>query len=803
MIAGLFASGHGATVVRAQDDPFGGDAKPAAGPAAKPGSGAAKAALGETLKPERDPAVLTLRESNPTTPDELTRAVRISLDLGRLDEAKRYIVKLAAANPDEATLASLHSKFGADLFLRWSQTTELQPEGAALGRAAAAAAQRLAQDSNRLQQLVIRLSDTNPLVRRQALNNLREAGARAVEPLVRVLADPQRKEEHLTAQRALVSLGLTTVGEPLIGVLEKNDPQLQGLVIEVLGELGSRRAMPFFLHPALDEKGDAELREKARTALQRTVGDVARRSDAEIFLTKRIRGYLAGDPPVRLDAEDHAELWRWDAKLNASAPRRFPGHVASVIEAARLAHALVQIAPASDEGRKLFIATQLEVAKYDIGLDQSLIRGGADDLKKLPTALTTSSIELTPAVVEEVLAFALKHDRPVAATAAAEILGAIGDIQLLTSSSGEPRPLAAATNNGDRRVRFAATMAVLEINPKQPFAGASYVADSLGFFTGTVGSRRVLIGHPRTDEAQTLAGFLGEQGYQVDTATTGRGVMVRATKHADYEFILLSDTLESPVPRELIQAFRQDSRTRRLPVGLMAELARGKTNLTENTEKSQYFDRTRPMVDPLVRAEQLAESDFLTDAFPRPYDSDGMAHIVKRIQAGSGRDSVTRDERLIHAARALDWMAKLLTDESRYSFYELPRQQPAVETALQTPELSSRAARVLGRFGTPRAQMSLIEVASTVTRPLADREAAASGFAEAVKRRALLLTRDEIQRQYERYNQSERLDADTQRVLGSILDTIEAPTSESRPGGPATDSAKAEENAATDKPNPE
>jgi hypothetical protein len=56
------------------------------------------------------------------------------------------------------------------------------------------------------------------------------------------------------------------------------------------------------------------------------------------------------------------------------------------------------------------------------------------------------------------------------------------------------------------------------------------------------------------------------------------------------------------------------------------------------------------------------------------------------------------------------------------------------------------------------------------------RQAAVAAFREAVQRCGLLLTTGEIQRQYDRYNQSAREDPATQKVLGLILDCIEAPT---------------------------
>ena len=67
-------------------------------------------------------------------------------------------------------------------------------------------------------------------------------------------------------------------------------------------------------------------------------------------------------------------------------------------------------------------------------------------------------------------------------------------------------------------------------------------------------------------------------------------------------------------------------------------------------------------------------------------------------------------------------------------------------------------------------------MASENSRSLAQRRAAASSFALAVAHRGLLLSREEILLQYDRYNRSAELDRETQQVLGSILDAIEAPS---------------------------
>jgi hypothetical protein len=58
--------------------------------------------------------------------------------------------------------------------------------------------------------------------------------------------------------------------------------------------------------------------------------------------------------------------------------------------------------------------------------------------------------------------------------------------------------------------------------------------------------------------------------------------------------------------------------------------------------------------------------------------------------------------------------------------------------------------------------------------PIEAREAVADAFASAVKRSGTMLTTDEIQLQYERYNASENQPVETQKVLGRVLDVIES-----------------------------
>lgn len=727
-----WAAFAGATTLSAEDEPFG-DAPPKP----VPKSGGEKPS--ETI--ELDPAVLAVRDSKPATPDQLAWAVRVMLDLGRLDEAKRYLARLAATNPDDATWVALHARFGAEFFRRLKQAESLQPTGAQLANAALDAVKKQALNSARLTALVGKLTDPSPITRRDAEAGLRDAGVAAVEPLIKVLADDGRAEEHFAVQRMLMMLGNPVV-EPLIGVLESDQTALIARVFPVLGALKTRRATGYLVRPALaEDEASQPLRDAAQAALAHIVGETPTFVESTQFLYKRALSHLAGEPVVRLDADNRGELWHWDANAKAARPRQYLASDLAVAEAARLARELHRLSPDQEEFRQLYLLTDLEMDKLLGGVDQPLPRG--DD-----TAFARAR-QQEVAVLEDVLAFALKQQRFVAASGVIEVLGEVGDLELLTASDGSPRRLAAALSHPDRRIRFAAVAAVLKLDPQAPFPGASYLAESLGYLAGSVGSRRALVVHPRTTEAQSLVGMLAELGFDADAAQTGRSAFVLAQRQPDYEFGLISDSIQSPPLGELVQMLRQENRAARLPIGVIA-----------------YGES-------LDRATRVASAESLVEAFPRPIDTESLSVLVRRLQAGVGRSAVTRDERLLQAAAALEWMAKLTADDTSYSFYQLSRQQPAVESALQTPELSSRASAVLGHFGTARAQLALVDQASGRNRPLADRRAAAAAFREAVKRRGLMLTREEILRQYERYNQSAGSDRDTQQVLASILDALE------------------------------
>ena len=742
-------------------DPFGGG-----GQAADPFGAGAPAARGPALKPDEDElvpmeedegaVVLAIRDMNPTTPKDLMFAVQVLYDVGKTDEAKQYLRKLLGVAPDRDQLEAFYREYGSAFFYRMSRDKRIKPEGEQLGKAVMDAAYEASREPARLRALVKQLSDPSPAARRHALEDLQGADNAAIAPILEALGDSSRTAEHPQIRDALVKFGRSVI-DPLLGALESPNGLLRQQIMEVLGRAKAKQAIAVLVGPSLRDEEPEAIRQSARDALVQIVGAAASKYEAEQYLYRRAKafqeGALAGSP----DYEDHITMWRWDSENDTVAPYRYRAEAASRMMAARLARELYELSPDNTDYRRLYLETNLADAKILSGVDQPLPQG--------PGTVHSAAAAIGKGAVEDVLAHAMQHGYTMAAIGATEVLADIGDDALLRSDDGRPRPLAMAMRHGDRRLRLAAAEAIMKISPQRCYPGSSYLPETFGYVIRTVGSRRVLVAHPRIEKAQTLIGMLNQIGFEADAARSGREAFRLASRNPDYECVLISDAVDSPAASETVQMFRKDPLTSHLPVGLMAREPN------------------------LKRARDEAADDPRTEAFPRPHNERGMAFQVSRLLALAGHELVTYDERLDQAQRALDHLISLAEMPRHSSFYDLYRQKEAVNSALFTPPLSSKAAHLMGLLGSPDAQRSLVTLASQHARPLAERQAAAKGFAMAVDRHGLLLKRGEILRQYERYNQSELLDSGTQQILGSILDTIEQPSQQagSEAGASRTD----------------
>ncbi|MGD9637216.1 MAG: hypothetical protein AB7G28_01920 [Pirellulales bacterium] len=476
------------------------------------------------------------------------------------------------------------------------------------------------------------------------------------------------------------------------------------------------------------------LREMQVTLAKPFIAGETSTSDEERLLDEAIGQNKRGMRSFATDENGQAAIWHWDDANKKLVAARYPIDDAQIVWSARLAVEYARVRP------------DLRLAQCQalvLGLEADAITGD----HRSP-AIEQLIREADGDMLNMVLHAAMKHDFASAAVAAANSLGKQGDAAVLFAAAPNPAPLARALEYPNRRVRFAALGAIMTLDPQASFPGASRVPETLGFFATGASERRAVVAMPVADQATTLAGRLANLGLEADPATRGANAVALAQQSSDLEFALVDMDINGAGVRDVIYALRTNPATGQVPIGLLAT------------------------GDRLDAAHNLADQHERVVAFPRPQTDDAVAHLLERLKAVAGRDEVTPEERAAMAGQSLAWLGQLLSRDN--TFYDLRRQAPVVEAALYLPEMADKAVGALALLGTPASQRSLVDFASHLTVPVESRRQAAQAFAQSVQRYGILLTEAQILEQYDRYNASASLDADTQQIFGSLLDTIES-----------------------------
>ncbi|HET6882261.1 MAG TPA: HEAT repeat domain-containing protein, partial [Pirellulales bacterium] len=576
-----------ATTATAQDDEDGGDT-------AKP------KAVERERRPSSDPAVKALLATNPTTPAELLGAIDVLIDLRALDDAYGLVKRLAKSKPDENAWADLVEKFGSALFLRLAFLDDLQPEGREISDAALAAADRRARDPARLSKLIGQLQDESAAVRRGAMVRLLSGREAAIQALTAALIDPARETQRAAIRTALVQFGRDAPG-PLIALVRSSLPVARVEAIRTLAELGQSLTALDLLAPALLASSPDEVRAAAREALIALIGRVPDRDEATAALTRTAKSEFA----LSLVEPDMEALpvvqWRWNEQNSALDFSLSPPLAEHLDRAANLAGDAALLAPRRREAAWLALAARAEAEAYRIGIDQPPPTGPGN---------AAALLEAEDAdVLDGMLGYSLANGHTVAAAAAARALGKIARPELLFRLQPQPCSLVEAARSGDRRLRYVALAALMQIKPGRPYPGSSLVVEALGYLAGSFAAPRALVADARSAEVELQAGLLASLGYETDAATNDRDLVSQAIASPDYLFALIDYSLAGPTSGELLQRLRRDNRTARLPIGIIAS--------------SEDLDAAR----------RLARRTPLTNIVYRPVDAAGLEFQIERLLA--------------------------------------------------------------------------------------------------------------------------------------------------------------------------
>jgi hypothetical protein len=685
-----------------------------------------------------DPAVSAILAAKSLTPAECVRAARILSDLNRSDLARQYLQKVLDAKLDAAAMTKLAGEIGSATFVRLSTRVELQPQARQLADAVLAAQNAVLQNPQHLAELIKQLQDPSFDKRSAAFSGLMETRGAAVSAMIDVLADSAREAEQPAIRTALAAMGRQAI-DPLLEILDRADAALKVQAMAVLSELKAPSLQLYLFQPYFSEKSDAKVRSAARAALEKISRTLPAKAQAVRSLAENAKNYFSRRQIVPGIVDGKIEVWHWNEANRQCTSEQISADAATRALTLRFARYAYEIAPDDSSVVQLYLAAMLDAAAHQNGLSKPL-----DDNDKS----VIEAKKLGAKAIDGCLAYSISNIHPAAAAAAARILGQIGKPEELLYVGPKPGALAAALQNPDRRLRFAAAKAIAALKPQRPFAGSGSLVPTLAYYASTSGMRRVLLAGADVADLRKMTPALSAAGFQVDTAVTGREALLAAVSSPDYELAMIDAGMDQPPINLLLQQLHHDDRTADLRVDVIA--------------REGFLDR----------AERAAAGDALSKAFPHPRDDAAVTWQLEQLGALKPDSFVAFDERQSEAVESLDLLAEL--GKSSGKLFDIRQAEKAVLNALYIPALSRKAIAVLALMNSPAVQRALVDTAGGSAQPLEIRQAAVSAFRENVQSHGILLTADEIKKQYQLYNDNKNRDAASQKIIALILDCLEA-----------------------------
>ncbi len=733
---------HSTSAIAFQGNPFSGDEDPPASTSTADAPVAVTATDQEVFEITSDNArsdiglvVRSVRLSDPKTADELLSAIETLLDVEAIGDARFYLNKLVKQNLNQQQLFELFQVRGTEFFYQLHATDELAPTGQAFAKQVLGAAKAYAVSPQRIGALVKQLSHEEISVRSNALNQLKRIGTPAYAAMLEVFADKNRSAEFNGIRGAVQHLG-NDATEVLIAAARSRNDQLQAEAYVALTKLRSEEALEVVGYLYLSPKTSSSVKQLALKSLERAYGTV----DRQRLYCDIADGAKASLKVIETAFDSQAQVndWTFDNQKKKFIRSRIPAALAAKRLAAIQAELLYEIQPGTTFNRQLFMLTQLESAKRAEGPDASVDAEAL--LKKFgnPPAYELNNL----------LKRALELRLMPASIAICELMKHQANPAVLQTTTRSQ--LIEAILYGDRHLQFAAFDAVQTINPKSAYAGSSHVMDLAVFLAQTQGIEKALVGHLLGPSSQSYASVVSSSGLSVSSARNGHQFYNSAISSPDFQIFIVTESLAKPAARELIQLLRSDWRTRQIPIGFVGG------------EMSS-----------LNSVNLLAQTDALLRPLELSFDSKIVASQLDQIQSLSSSWPVSTTSRLLHGQVAANWMLKIIDEKDQRRFYQVRKHEESIYRLLIIDGYTKKACQMIAKLGTAKSQEALANFASQSGYTIEQRAIAAECFADSVQRFGTLLTTDQIQQQYDRYNASEKDSAEVQKLMGQLLDAIE------------------------------
>jgi CheY-like chemotaxis protein len=661
---------------------------------------------------------------------EYWAAMKFEMELGKFDLAALHLKLMLGKEPHEETdkdLVRIENAEGLSAFLRlrdvkkWSDHPPFQMEAVEsvellIDRLTKALEKHLG-DPERIRKFIKQLDSPRVEERAFAFQELKRTKERCVPFLVESLRN---------------NLG-NSLGYRIVEAMQKFDPEIVPAFLEVfkaadeadakdtdvrlvlldlVRKRGDVRAVPYLWHLSASKQYPEAVRTRAREVLAAlTNTDVTMLPPAKEVLVDLAEKYYRHQ--IRFAPGQPIRVWPWNGKEISTKPIVFSPIQAEEFFGARYARQALELDPTYKPAQVILLSLLLE-RMYLGELDQSLLKPMPAKLQNL---LATIDSELVMGVLER----ALDDHQPAVALPLIQALGERGETRAARlNAGGSPRGLVRALYDNDRRVQFAAALAMLRLpNTPVPVAGSRLVEVCSRFIASGEQPKALALAIPEAGKAK-LRMQLKEAGLNTVIVDSLKEAFDKLKASADYDAVFIDYAGAGKELPFVLAQLRADPDQGGLPIFVIVN--------GEGQERSVQKSLARYRNVFALRDGALAIADEL------------KAALESGMKTSQGA-MLSPTERKMLSKVALDILWRMARGEIQG--YDLRPTLDSLQTPLRSPEDALQAIEILGSMPGPDVQNRLAGVALDPNRAKL-RIPAAVELNRHVQKFGLLLTRAQL-----------------------------------------------------------
>jgi len=606
-----------------------------------------------------------------------------ALRLGKREDALAKFQELLKADPSNEAAFKLWKETDQDI---WTMLLTDKDDVSKIARHLLGLAQMgkkaLSRDEGKIKELVEKACSAEFETRRMAINSLAGDHAEfAVPALLEKLGNADDDKGQTYASLALHYLGRAAT-LPLVAALHHENVLVRRNAAAALAHIRDPRAAAGLARLLQDSN------EAVKTAAGRALEamGVAKANAVDLYLQDG-HSYLVGAGVLPGDASE--VTWSLD-KAGKLVPTDVPASLYSLELAKTAAHEALLLNPAS-EGAQVLLAQAC--------LAQSSAIGEASDEPTKGWSGKTAGLQMMammtgPKVLGSAVTASIKDGLVTVAAAAIKALGQSENRENLANS-----PLVAALDNSDKRISYAAALALTEASRGRAVPAADKVVAVLGSAITEEAVRVVKVIDSNPAASKVAEAVNKMPGTAVDATTSGVKAVdeLRQFPHADV--IVINEKLPDTLPDYVIGLLRKETRLANTKILVIAD--------DVEKAKAAFGDKIHGVIKGPLAADELQKA---VDAALKDVNMDSARSTMETFAVSASLALADLGASKVDLAGALGNLCAQLTRKDNVaipaanaigeggSAAHLTNLADVVKNEAASPELRAAAATAVGRI---------------------------------------------------------------------------------------------------------